>query len=91
MEKMNPDETREMLEYFKDKYETQKEKWKRNSKKHYTKVMNPDENSLDDLKRQKLFLDKRSAYQKTYYEKNREKVIERQRQYRQRIKGNTDV
>lgn len=75
------------LKFYKEKYDKQREKWRDSSSKYYKKVMNPTEDSLEELKKQAVYLEKRANYQKTYYEANREMIIERQRLYRERMKG----
>lgn len=53
------------------------------SKKYYDKTMKlGTEPTLEQIEKQKEMLEKRDAYQKSYYQKNREKICERQRLYR---------
>lgn len=75
------------LEKYKAFYDKQKGNWRKNSKKYYDKIMRlPDETTLEEVQKQKHFIEKRSEYQKKYYEKNKEMICERQRLYRLKIK-----
>jgi len=47
----------------------------------------PEETTLEDVLKQKNFIEKRSEYQKRYYEKNKEMICERQRLYRLKCKN----
>lgn len=63
--------------------ETRREANRICSKKYYDKTMKLDDNAtLKQLQKQKDILNKRDAYQKNYYKKNKDAICERQRQYR---------
>ena len=53
------------------------------SKKYYDKTMKlGTDPTLEQLNKQKDMLNKRDTYQKSYYQKNKDKICERQRLYR---------
>ena len=53
------------------------------SKKYYDRTMKLDDNAtLEQVKKQKDMLNKRDNYQKSYYQKNKGIICERQRLYR---------
>tara|TARA_R100000951_G_C2513694_1_gene141228 strand:+ start:263 stop:562 length:300 start_codon:yes stop_codon:yes gene_type:complete len=71
--------------------EKRKEANRKCSKKYYDKTMKLDESAtLEQIQKQKNMLEKRDTYQKSYYQKNREKICERQRLYRLHKKNNTE-
>jgi len=60
---------------------------RKSSKQYYNKTFKLNDNpTAEDIQKQKKVLTKRDNYQKTYYEKNKERIKERQRTYRLRKK-----
>tara|TARA_R110001606_G_scaffold387131_4_gene551561 strand:- start:459 stop:737 length:279 start_codon:yes stop_codon:yes gene_type:complete len=83
----------EQFKLYKDAMDTLTKRREANrmcSKKYYDKTMKLDENAtLEQIKKQRDMLNKRDNYQKSYYQKNKELICERQRQYR--LKKKTTV
>lgn len=61
---------------------------RKSSKQYYHKTYKLTENpTTEDIQKQKSVLTKRDTYQKSYYERNKERIKERQKQYRLRKKA----
>ena len=76
------DEIRELLKY-KELVERRRAMNRESAKKHYHRTMKLGEDAtIEEIQFQKRRLEKRDAYQKEYYAKNRERIVERQRAYR---------
>ncbi len=68
--------------------EKRKETCRASSRKYYNKKFKLSETPTEDeLKKNKEALEKRDARQKSYYERNKEKILARQKAYRQRKKN----
>tara|TARA_Y100001937_G_C6906754_1_gene235765 strand:+ start:79 stop:369 length:291 start_codon:yes stop_codon:yes gene_type:complete len=69
------------------KEEQRAKKAREASKKYYNKNYSLGENPTEDeIKKQMKLIEKRDKYQKSYYEKNKEKILLRQREYRKKKK-----
>ena len=63
--------------------EKRKETCRQSSKKYYNKKFKLGENPTEEeLKKNKEALEKRDARQKSYYDRNKEKILARQKEYR---------
>lgn len=68
--------------------EKRKETCRASSRKYYNKKFKLSETPTEDeLKKNKDALEKRDARQKSYYERNKEKILARQKLYRQKKKN----
>ena len=73
---------------LKNYVDKRKETCRASSRKYYNKKFKLSETPTEDeLKKNKEALEKRDARQKTYYEKNKEKILARQKKYRERKKA----
>lgn len=63
--------------------QTRKEKHKIAMKKWYNKKNKLNENAtIEDIQKQKVRIEKRDTYSKSYYQANKDKIMEKQRQKR---------
>ena len=65
------------------KVESRRKTCRESSKKYYHKTYKLSETpSVDEVEKNKKTLERRDKYQKSYYEKNKEKIREKQKAYR---------
>jgi hypothetical protein len=79
-------------EELKSYVDKRKETCRQSSRKYYNKKFKLSETPTEDeLKKNKEALEKRDARQKSYYERNKEKILARQKAYRQRKKAEKEL
>jgi len=79
------DYTEEQIQKLITDNQTKKEKHKIAMKKYYQKKNKLTENAtIEDIQKQKKAIEKRDNYGKSYYQANKDKIMEKQRQKRHR-------
>lgn len=75
------------LNEARSKAEERAKKAREASKKYYKKNYSVKEDPTEDeINKQMKLIEKRDKYQKSYYERNKEKILIRQREYRKKKK-----
>ena len=82
------DYTEEQIQKLITDSQNKKEKHKIAMKKYYQKKNKLTENAtIEDIQKQKKAIEKRDTYGKSYYQANKDKIMEKQRQKRHRQKA----
>jgi len=88
IENMTQKEITCMLKSLQEKVEKRREICRKSSAKYYKKTFSlPDDASKEDIEKNASAIQKRDEYQSAYYEKNKEAIKQRQRNYRAKIKA----
>jgi len=75
----------------KERAEKRAQKAREASKKYYNKNYSLSDNpTTKEIKKQMKLIEKRDTYQASYYQKNKEKILLRQREYRKKKKEESD-
>ena len=82
---MSMEELKKKYELMNTKLEARRATCRKSSKQYYDKTFKLSDNATaQQVAKNKLTLEKRDAYQKAYYEKNKAKIKEKQKEYRQK-------
>ena len=85
--KMSLNDIQNTIQTLVEKVSNRREVCRKSSKQYYHKTyILSDEPTTEEVAKNKTLLDKRDNYQKTYYEKNAEKIKLRQKNYRKKRK-----
>ena len=88
IENMTQKEIVGMLQGLKEKVEKRREICRKSSAKYYKKTfLLPADATTEDIEKNASAIQKRDEYQSSYYEKNKEAIKQRQRNYRAKIKA----
>ncbi len=88
----NMEELKRAFESMSTKLEARRETCRKSSKQYYNKTFKLNENATqEDIEKNKILLKKRNDYQKSYYEKNKEKIKLKQKEYRMRKKAEKKI
>ncbi len=84
----NMDELKQQYQQMMIKVEKRKETCRKSSKQYYDKKFRLKENATaEQIKDNKTILEKRDKYQASYYEKNKENIKKKQKEYRMKRKA----
>ena len=85
MENLSTEEIAELRGY-KEMVERRRKSNRESAKRHYHQTMKlGDDATIEQIQIQKKRLEKRDNYQRDYYQKNKERIVIRQREYRAKL------